>query len=226
MTRSVRRNRLSVVGLAAAALAMIGCAGSPDAAPHGAFETLFDGRSLDGWVQRGGEAVYFVEDGAIVGETRPNQPNSFLCTARTYRDFDLELEFLIDPELNSGIQIRSLSRDEGGREIVYGYQVEIDPSERGWTAGIYDESRRGWLYPLDDNPAAREAFRPGDWNHLRILAEGPHIRTWLNGIPAADLTDDMTPEGFIGLQVHGVGARTEPLQVRWRNIRLRELGGS
>jgi hypothetical protein len=187
---------------------------------------LFDGRSLAGWEQRGGSAAYFVEDGAIVGETRPSQPNSFLCTARSYADFELDLEFLVDAALNSGVQIRSASRTEGSREIVYGYQIEIDPSARAWTGGLYDESRRGWLADLAANPEARAAFRPGQWNHLRIRAEGPHIRSWLNGVAAADFTDDMSSEGFIALQVHGVGARTDPLRIRWRALSLREIGAS
>jgi hypothetical protein len=105
---------------------------------------------------------------------------------------------------------------------VHGYQVEIDPSDRAWTGGIYDESRRGWLNDLKTNPAARQAFRQGEWNRFRIEARGPSIKTWLNGVPAADLRDDLTPAGFIALQVHGVGDRTDPLEVRWRNLRLQE----
>jgi sugar lactone lactonase YvrE len=104
--------------------------------------------------------------------------------------------------------------------------VEIDPSDRGWSGGIYDEGRRGWLQPLSLNTAARYAFRQGNWNQLRILAVGNSIKTWINGVPAADLTDSMTGEGFIGLQVHGVGPRQDPLRVRWRNIRIKELDDS
>ncbi len=186
--------------------------------------SLFDGRTLEGWHQRGGQAHYRVEQGVIIGETRANQPNTFLCTTSSYADFELELEFMVDDELNSGIQIRSASKPDYRNGAVHGYQVEIDPSSRSWTAGIYEESARGWLDPLDDNPPAREAFIHSDWNHLRILAVGHRIRTWLNGIPAADLVDeDGALEGFIGLQVHGVGGREDPLTVRWRNIRLREI---
>jgi hypothetical protein len=187
------------------------------------FEALFDGRTLDGWRRLGGGAEYRVEDGQIVGTTRPDQPNSFLCTERMFDDFILELEFKVDPELNSGIQIRSNSDPAYQDGRVHGYQVEIDPSERAWTAGIYDEARRGWLASLDEDAPARTALQPGGWNRLRIVAVGDHIRTWLNGVPAADLVDSMTPCGFIGLQVHGVGERADPLEVRWRDIRIREL---
>ncbi len=187
------------------------------------FTSLFDGRTLAGWERRGGIADFRVEDGAIVGRTRPNTPNTFLCTTRTFGDFVLELEFKIDDELNSGIQIRSNSDPAYQNGRVHGYQVEIDPSARAWTAGIYDEGRRGWLHDLSHNERARNAFRHGAWNRLRIVCEGPLIRTYLNGVPAAVLADDMTRRGFIALQVHGVGPRAEPLEVRWRDIRIREL---
>jgi hypothetical protein len=200
---------------------------------------LFDGKSLDGWVQRGGAAKYEVEDGMIVGSSVPNTDNSFLCTEKTYDDFELNLDFKVDPALNSGVQIRSECFDEpktltvksgdskktikvnAGR--VHGYQVEIDPSDRAWSAGIYDEGRRGWLNDLKDNEPARKAFKQNDWNHFRIVAKGASIKTWINGVPAADLTDDLTPRGFIALQVHGVGGRTKPLTVRWKDIRIKEL---
>jgi len=197
---------------------------------------LFDGKSLDGWTQKGGQAKYRVEDGQIVGKSVPNTQNSFLCTNKEYGDFILELEFKVDPKLNSGVQIRSQCFDvpteferNGKKRIipagrVHGYQVEIDPSERAWSGGIYDEARRGWLNDLKDNPSAQKAFKPGDWNKFRIECRGDRIKTWINGVPAADLKDDMTPAGLIALQVHGVGAETEPREVRWRHIRIQELG--
>ncbi len=200
--------------------------------------SLFNGKDLDGWVQRGGKAKYSVEGGQIVGRSVPNTANSFLCTKKDYGDFVLELEFKVDPDLNSGVQIRSQCFDEpktvelGGKKIkvpagrVHGYQVEIDPDvKRGrlWTGGIYDEGRRGWLQDLKNNEAARKAFKPGEWNKLRVECRGDHIRTWLNGVPAADLHDAVTPSGFIALQVHGVGKKTQPLEVRFRNLRIKEL---
>lgn len=193
---------------------------------------LFDGKTLTGWVQRGGKASYGVEGGVIVGTTVVNTPNSFLCTARDYGDFILELEFKVDAELNSGVQIRSQCFREpktiewNGKKIaipagrVHGYQIEIDPSERAWSGGVYDEGRRGWLNDLRNNEAARRAFKSGEWNKFRIEAKQDAIKTWLNGVPAADLRDAMTPRGFIALQVHG--SKKAGLQVRWRNIRLLE----
>ncbi len=188
--------------------------------------TLFDGKTLDGWVQRGGVAKYTVEDGAIVGTTVPKTPNSFLCTEKEYGDFILELEFQVDSTLNCGVQIRSNSLPDYKDGRVHGYQVEIDPSDRAWSGGIYDEARRGWLDDHKDNPAARYAFRQNQWNQFRIEAVGARIRTFINGVQAADLIDAMTLKGFIGLQVHGIGNREETLQVRYRNIRIQDLGES
>ena len=194
---------------------------------------LFDGKTLNGWKQRGGEAKYTVEEGVIVGTTVPITPNSFLTTEKDYSDFILEIEFKVDPSMNSGIQIRSHEFMEGDKQPegvkkdikpgrVFGYQVEIDPSERAWSGGIYDEGRRGWLNDLKDNPAAQKAFKQNEWNHYRVEAIGGHIRTWINGVPAADLKDDMTASGFIALQVHGIGKKEGTWQVKWRNIRIQE----
>lgn len=201
------------------------------------FVPLFDGKTLTGWEQHSGTAEYRVENGAVVGKTVPDTGNSFLCTTKKYGDFILELEFKVDPTMNSGIQFRSdYYTKETEVEIagkkkkfpadrVHGYQFEIDPSARAYTGGVYDEGRRGWLFDLKDNEAARKAFKQGDWNTARIECRGSSIKTFINGVPAADLTDDMTKEGVIALQVHGVGKKTEAIgkEVMWRNIRIQEL---
>ena len=206
------------------------------------FKPLFDGTTLNGWIQRGGKATYTITEGTVVGTSVPDTPNSFLCTDRDYADFVLELEFKVDPILNSGVQIRSQVFEEettinvkrpGGsireRKVpagrVHGYQIEIDPGDRAWTGGIYDEARRGWLFDLKDSPAAQKAFRQGEWNHFKIEAIGPSIKTWLNGVPAATLEDDMTLSGFIALQVHGVGNKPERVgkTVSWKNVQIKEI---
>lgn len=187
------------------------------------WKPLFDGRTLEGFVVRGGAATFRVEDGSIVGTTAPDTPNTFLCTEREYGDFVLEFEVLVHPELNSGVQIRSQSRPDHQDGRVHGYQVEIDPTPRGYSGGIYDEGRRGWLAKPTEEQAAASPFRPGEWNHYRVEASGNRIRTWINSVPMADLIDDVDASGFIGLQVHGVGGRTDPLEVRWRELRIAEL---
>lgn len=184
--------------------------------------SLFNGKNLKGWKQLNGTARYEVRDGILTGTTVVASPNSFLCTKSDYSDFILEYEALVDTQLNSGVQVRSHSYKEYQDGRVHGYQIEIDPSERAWSAGVYDESRRGWLYPLVDNPPAQKAFKQNDWNHFRVEAIGNTIRTWLNGVPAANLSDDMDSSGFISLQVHGVGndPKKAGIKVQWKNIRI------
>jgi 3-keto-disaccharide hydrolase len=207
------------------------------AAEEAGFQPLFDGKTLEAFTQKGGKAKYRVENGEIIGTSVPNTENSFLCTNKEYSDFILELEFKVDPQLNSGVQIRSHAYDEA-REVetkkgkkrtfpagrVHGYQVEIDPSPRSYSGAIYDEARRAvFLADLSNNEPARKAFRQGEWNKFRIECRGDSIKTWSNDVPAVDLKDNVTAKGFIALQVHGVGAREEPLEVRWRNLRIKEL---
>ena len=212
------------------------------------FVALFDGESLKGWTQAGGNAKYSIRDGIIVGESVANTPNSFMCTQKLYADFILEYEYKCDSSLNSGVQFRSnvyaietmgsQSGKKKNRKIaagrVHGYQVEIDPNkpERMWSGGIYDEGRRGWLFPgiaggdeAEFTRQGQEAFKPNEWNHVRVRCEGKHIQTWLNGVPRADFEDAETPKGIIALQVHGVGKHPEAVgkQVMWRNLRIKEL---
>lgn len=197
--------------------------GIPPAPEIPVFRDLFDGKSLDGWIQRGGQAEFRVEDNTIVGKTRIGTANSFLCTTKEYADFELELEFRVDNErINSGVQIRSASRPEYKSGRVHGYQVEIDASSRAWTGGIYDEARRGWLFSLKNRPEAQAAFRLGQWNRMRVVAQGIQIKTWINEIPVADLSDDMSSTGFVALQVHATN-EVMPMEIRWRNIRIKEL---
>lgn len=186
------------------------------------WKDLFDGKTLNGWEQKGGQAKYTVEDGQIVGRTVLDTGNSFLCTKQFYSDFILEVDFKVDSQLNSGVQIRSNSFPEYNNGRVHGYQVEIDPSGSAYTGGIYDEARRGWLYTLAGNEAAQKAFKAGQWNTFRIEAIGDAIKTWINGVPAANLYDTRTRTGFIALQVHGIGndKAKENIEVRWRNIRV------
>lgn len=182
---------------------------------------LFNGKDLTGWKQLNGKAKYTVQNGEIIGTTVFGEPNSFMATDKDYGDFVLELEYKVDSTMNSGIQFRSLSKPDFKNGRVHGYQFEIDPSSRGWTGGIYDEARRDWLYPLDLNSSAKTAFKQGQWNMCRIECVGNNIRTYINGIPAAYVIDDLTPKGFIALQVHSISKKEEEgKEIRWRNIRI------
>ena len=182
---------------------------------------LFDGKTLNGWSQKGGDANYMVREGTLVGSTVHNTPNSFMTSDKMYGDFILELEYLVDSTMNSGIQIRSNSFPFYLDGRVHGYQIEIDPSDRAWSAGVYDEGRRGWLNTLVDNPTAQKAFKQNDWNHYRIEAVGDTLKTWINAVPAAHLIDDKTRTGFIGLQVHGIGENQKAgTEIIWKNIKI------
>jgi len=185
------------------------------------WKSLFNGKDLTGWKQLGGKAVYKVEDGAIVGYTVSNTPNSFLVTEEEYGDFVFETDIFLSDPMNSGIQFRSLSKPDYQNGRVHGYQMEIDPSDRGWSGGIYDEARRDWLTFPELNPQAKTAFKMGQWNKYRIEAVGNHIRTFINGIPVSYLVDDVTPKGFIALQVHSIYDKMKPgMKIKWKNIRI------
>jgi hypothetical protein len=202
------------------------------AAQAGEWVELFDGKSLEGWIQKNGDASYKVEDGMIVGTTGTGPHNAFLCTEEDYGDFELEFEVkLFDPQLNSGVQIRSKADDpsEPGGDFgrVNGPQVEIEATgANGSDSGyIYGEACGGWMTPGNQRPQ-HKVFKDGEWNKYRVVAKGPRIQTWINGQEIGDLTHEARfhshPKGFIGLQVHQVGKRG-PYRVAWRNIRIKPL---
>ena len=199
-----------------AILGMISIDGSAQTNWH----TLFNGKNLKGWTKINGNAEYVVKDGVIIGTTKFDTPNTFLAYNEEFSDFILEFDFKVDDALNSGVQFRSASVESYRDGRVHGYQFEIDPSPRAWSAGIYDEARDGWLYTIEDQ-ASKAAFRNGEWNHARVEAVGNRIRTWLNGVPCANLIDERAAKGFIALQVHAI-YRDEQLgkHVCWRNIRI------
>ena len=198
---------------------------------EGDWKTMFNGKNLKGWTQKNGTATYRVEDGMIIGKTTPGSPNSFLCSEKEYGDFELVFEVnLMNDELNSGVQIRSQTKDpkEGekfGR--VNGPQVEIAiGNETGSLSGyIYGEACGGWMSP-DDVRVRHKNFKSKEWITYRILAKGPRIQVWINDVMISDLVDEEKfkshPKGFIGLQVHDVGDKG-PFEVAWRNIKIREL---
>ena len=192
---------------------------SLDRHPEGERVELVDleGGTLDGWIELG-DAVYTVEDGGILGAVGGGG-QSFLATERSFGDFVLEVDVKTEEKGNSGIQVRSWLPEKWP---MAGYQIEIDPSDRAWSGGLYEEGARGWLDPLDDNPDGRAAFHYGEWNRFRIECIGPSVRTWVNGVPCADYLDGRHLSGRIGLQVHS-GNNT---RVRWANLELTELGES
>ena len=190
------------------------------------FVDLFNGKNLDGWTQLNGTATYRVEDGAIVGKTAEGSPNSFLCSDQLYGDFELTFEVKFDPQLNSGVQIRSQTRDGKPDGRVNGPQVEISTDKM---AGyVYGEAAGGWMTP-DADRKPHDTIRENEWNAYRVVAFGNRIETWINGKQISNLVHEERyqshPKGFIGLQVHGIRSGDGPYEVRWRNLKLRDLSG-
>jgi len=228
-------NSLSVrAGLIAFALGAAASISSL-AASESKWISLFDGKSLAGWKQLGGEARFTVRDGAIVGTvTAGVEQNSFLTTERLFGDFVFECEFKAADGINSGVQFRSAPPDDQVKR-VHGYQCEIDPTPRGLTGGLYEEGRRGWFVPTANHDEPQQTwakahagiYRPGEWNTMRIEARGPKLRIWINGKPTVNYEDKgnvRISRGFFGLQVHTTS--TEKLhgkEVLFRNLRVQPL---
>ena len=191
------------------------------------YTPIFDGKTLKGWTQRNGTATYRVENNAIVGKTKEGSPNSFLCTDKLYGNFDLKFEVKVDNGLNSGVQIRSQTKD-GPKGRVNGPQVEIEMSgENGAESGyIYGEAAGGWMTPADKRKPHKH-FKDGEWNAYRVVAKDAHIQVWINGVQISDLVDKEKlkshPKGFIGLPVHGIRKGSGPFEVSWRNLGIIEL---
>jgi len=184
---------------------------------------LFNGKNLKGWEKLDGSAEYRVENGEVIGISKTRTPNTFMATKKVYGDFILEYEMKMDRGLNSGVQIRSVALQPNGSERVNGYQVECDDHDsRPWAGGIYEEASRGWLYPMAYHMCVTKANKRGEWNKIRVEAVGSTIRTYINGLNFANMVDETRSEGFIALQVHGIGNNKalEGKEIRWRNIRI------
>jgi hypothetical protein len=207
-------------------------------ADDGRWTSLFDGETLEDWEMLEGEGKFFVEDRQIVAETTEGASHCYLCTERTFENFVLEIDFKVDEGFNSGVQIRTTVHTKkgdtdylNGKNVltrwhyepgdVVGYQIEIDPSGRQWTGGLYECGSRGWLQTLEYNEPARKAYKPGEWNRFRIEAVDDSIKSWINGVPAVDTRDAWRRDGRIGLQLHS--AKEPGLQIHFRNIRIKEM---
>jgi hypothetical protein len=193
-------------------------------AQDGNWKNLFNGKDLSGWKAVAGNATFAVHDGVIEGSAVYGTGNTFLISEKLYGDYILEVDLKISHiSSNSGIMTRGQFDPAGqaGKGLVYGYQVEADPTARAWSGGIYDEARRGWFYPLDLNPSAKSAFKLGEWNRYRIEAIGNTIKTWVNGQEVAYFVDDLDARGFIGLQVHSIqNKEDEGRKTYFRNVRI------
>jgi hypothetical protein len=191
------------------ALALVVAAAS--AAPTA--ERLFNGKDLAGWKPYGAER-WTVDRGEILG-VAVTKEYGYLATLKTYRDFELTLKFKAEGAGNSGVFFHSSIT---GTDIA-GVQAEVDPRPGMHTGGLYESAGRGWL--VKPEAGAEKALRIGGWNDMRVLVEGPHVRTWVNGVSAVDYTDaePKYTDGVIALQLHAGGEG----RMRFKDIRIREI---
>ena len=208
---------------------------------------IFNGSNLNGWLNYGG-GKFYVENNCIVAEAITGLPNTFLHTEKKYQNFELQFDVKLDTFLNSGVQIRSniYQNDtetvrwggrfdqEGKKDLkniirkagtFWGYQIEIDPTSRAWSGAIYEEAGRGFLHTPGINQKVKSAFKPLEWNHYKIRVKDNHIKSWVNGILIGDVFDDLTVNGYIALQLHGIGKNKIKAnkKIRWKNLSLKEL---
>jgi len=208
----------------------------PAALEQAGFTSLFNGKDLSGWNKVGGTGEFEVKDGEIRGFGKQIKGNTFLRTDEEFGDFIYAFQFkFIDKNGNSGCMFRGLQKGGALEGRVTGYQCEHDnfkSGKRAYTAGIYDEARRGWLFPHAKAPKQEQQeftdqgnriFKWDDWNTIVIRCKGNHLETWLNGEKRADYTDTdqqhTTLKGFFALQVHG-GASGD---IRWKNLYYKAL---
>jgi hypothetical protein len=193
-------------------------AAAPVMAAEEGFESLFDGRSLDGW--EGDTKIFRVVDGAIVGGTLDARiaRNEFLCTKQDFADFELRLKFkLLGQGANAGVQFRS--RRIPNHHEVKGYQADLGD---GWWGSLYDESRRNKVLVAADPAVVKQALKRDEWNDYAVRCQGPRIQIWLNGQQTVDYTepdDKIERDGLIGLQIHGGG----PSEASYKDIRIKKL---
>lgn len=172
--------------------------------------SLFNGKDLTGWTVYGTEKWY-VEDGELISESGPDAQYGYLATDKHYKDFDLTLEFFQEADGNSGVFIRSTV--DGTK--VSGWQVEVAPPGMH-TGGVYESYGRGWL--IQPEPEKEKVLKDGQWNTLKIRANGDQLTSWLNGVEMVSITDQKigAGKGSIALQIHDGGG----IKVKWRNIKI------
>ncbi len=205
-----------------AALILLAMPSAAQNAPGGAWSPLFNGKDLSGWTVNGTEK-WVVEDGTILGESTTGH-YGYLTTDKTYRDFNLRLEFKPEAKGNSGVFIRSriTGNDPDHGPDIEGMQIEVDPTPGNHTGGLYESGGRGWV--IQPTPEGEQALKPETWNALEITAQGNHIATRLNGVQIVDYHDPRPhfTNGVIGLQLHTGGG----VKMRWKDIEIQELPSS
>jgi len=192
------------------------------------FVELYNGKNLDGWHALGGHCTFDATPEAIIGKCVPGSPSTYLSTEKDdYTDFvfTAELKWLVDG--NSGVIFRGKEKTEKRGSTAVGPQAEMEGfedhnGERGWSGAIYGQGYAAWIYPLwlEQHAAARKALKKDDWNRITVKAVGKNIKTWINGVPAANYMETHGyDKGFFSLQVHSGGNG----EIHFRNIKVKEL---
>ncbi len=176
-------------------------------------KSLFNGKDLSGWEVYGTEKWY-VEDGLLVSESGPDEEYGYLATKDNYKNFELNVEFKQEANGNSGVFIRSTI--EGVK--VSGWQVEVAPKGLH-TGGVYESYGREWL--IKPSLEKEEVLKEGEWNQMKIIANGDNLTSYLNGVEMITITDSIIGKGVgsIALQIHSGGG----IKVKWRNLVIKEL---
>ena len=175
--------------------------------------SIFNGKDLNGWTIHGTEKWY-VEKGKMVCESGPDKQYGYLSTNKSYKNFELTLQFKQEANGNSGVFFRSSI--EGVK--ISGWQCEVAPLNNH-TGGIYESYGRGWL--IQPNPLHERFLKTGKWNTLKLLVVGDEVTTWLNGHMMINLKDEKigSGNGFIALQIHDGGG----IKVKWRKMEIVEV---
>ena len=176
-------------------------------------KSIFNGENLDGWEIYGTEKWY-VENGELICESGLDKGYGYLATEKYYKNFELELEFFLLANGNSGVFIRSTI--EGTK--ITGWQAEVEPAGAE-SGGIYESYGRGWLIQPDESK--RHAQKEGEWNKMKIRVVGDKVTTWINGTEMVTITDEKIGKanGSIALQIHDGGG----IKVKWRKLEVKEL---
>ncbi|WP_445735257.1 3-keto-disaccharide hydrolase [Mariniflexile sp.] len=189
------------------------------------WKSIFNGKDFRGWTLVGSFGKAWVEDGVIVTHMVSNTPeHTFLRTNKKYKDFILEADSKVEGAIHSGFILRSIKTPDTAKVCLYGYQVKLDPTDRKWTGGVFDDFGRSWSwwYTLEDDVRARDAFKMNEWNHFRMEVIGNNIKVWVNDVPTCNLINSKYPEGYIALKIHSLGnnPEREDAKVYFKNLKI------
>lgn len=200
-------------------------------------QAIFNGKDLAGW--QGAPGWWSVVDGVLATESTPEKPcpksNYLVWTGGRPADFQLDCEFRLSADANSGIQLRSETRPEFD---TWGYQADMTGdgkligfiyhhasglvAGRGEIVTITPEGKRQ-VEVFADAEKLLCHFKKGGWNHYRIICRGPEISLFLNGQLMCRVTDHhpatAAKGGILALQMH----QGPPMRAEFRNILLTEL---